>query len=234
MRTTALVVPAALAMLLALTACGPEAGPTESPTPEETPTSEPTPSATPTDPVAEEDRPDRISIDTTVFVIGGPDDESIEAFDYFRPAADAVAALTAAFGAEPVVTEEEGGLETAPYTSYDWGGFTLNDPEGAGHAPAYPDFWVRVTAPDVDGIPILTHVAIQVGTPMEDVIAVQDGFSDFAPHSYLSWIFAQPVDPADVGEAPGSDLWIFVAVQGPGGGGGTVQEIVAPSVNFGV
>jgi hypothetical protein len=230
MRTAA---PIAVAVLLVLAGCGAETAPTATPTAEETDARTPTPTPTPQ---AEEtpapDRPDRIAIDTTVLIIGGPADDEVEVFDYFRPVDAAVDALTAAFGSDPTIGYGERTDETAAFISYRWGGLTLYDTEGAGRAPAHPDFSVVVTAPSVAGIPVFTHVAIQVGTPMREVIEVQDGFLDDAPDAYVSWIFSQPIDPVEVGQASGADLRIFVSVWGPPGGTGAVEEIRAPSVNF--
>jgi hypothetical protein len=226
------VLPVTVAAVLALAGCVP-ASRSATPEPTATPTVATTSSPGPTaEPTAEPtDRPDRIGIDTAVFVIGGPDDPEVAVFEYFQPAAAAIAALTEAFGEPPVVTEHPGGLETAPSTEYDWGGFTLTDPDGVGEAPLRPDFWVRATAPTAHGIPIIAHVALQVGTPMAEAIAVQDGSTDAGSGVSVAWIFAQSIDPAEVGEPAGTEISIFVAVRGPAGG--TITEIVAPASNAG-
>ena len=42
------------------------------------------------------------------------------------------------------------------------------------------------------------------------------------------------VDPASVGEAPGTELAVFAAIYGAPGGTGPITSFVSPSPNWGV
>ncbi|MGO4105174.1 hypothetical protein AB4Y63_14565 [Leifsonia sp. YAF41] len=83
-----------------------------------------TPSAEPVNPLAAVTaiivRPENLDLNDTTGV-------TIRALSYDAEAADFVAALNAILGAEPTVTEFRGGMESSPWTQYDWAGVQVND-----------------------------------------------------------------------------------------------------------
>ncbi len=99
---------------------------------------------------------------------------------------------------------------------------------------------MRVTTATVSGIPIYTgDGTIQVGDPMSDAIAQQVDFMDVPasggfPGFYYAFLAPVAVDPASVREDPGADLYMYVSVNGPAGGCGSITDFVSPTANWGV
>lgn len=90
------------------------------------------------------------------------DDGTIgDEFGYFEPIEPVVAALTAVFGGEPVVTTYEG----IPSVDYDWSGVSIGT-DGPAQPPTSPEIIMHVTAAEVHGIGIETVDGIQVGDPV--------------------------------------------------------------------
>ena len=149
MRTSRLILPAAL-VLLALSACGGGGG---DPTPEPTITS--TPEGGPT----ETPEPDpstvaaRIHVATNNVLVFAADDSQLADFTMYDPAGEVVAELTEVFGTDPAVSDSAGGLETAPSRTYDWSGFSIIDYEGL--TIMNTDFIVSVSTAAVGDIQVV-------------------------------------------------------------------------------
>ncbi|GAA3874724.1 hypothetical protein GCM10022381_16820 [Leifsonia kafniensis] len=83
-----------------------------------------TPSAEPVNPLAAVTaiivRPENLDLNDT-------SGATIRALSYDAEAADFVAALNDILGGEPTVTEFAGGMESSPWTQYDWAGVQVND-----------------------------------------------------------------------------------------------------------
>ena len=85
------------------------------------------------------------------------------AFEYFEPVSGAVKGLSDAIGSEPAVADHPGSYNHAPYTTYDWDGLVLNDPDAAAEEPFSTDRSITVSAPEVAGIPVDTVEGVRVG-----------------------------------------------------------------------
>jgi hypothetical protein len=220
MRTSRFILPATL-LVLALSACGggtPDPGPTVG-TPDATPapTGEPAPD--------QATSPARIVVSTEGVQVFAFDDSILEEISIYDATPNAVADMTAAFGTEPAVSDDPGGMEVAPSRVYDWSGFTIIDYEG--DTIMNTDFVFDVYVDAVADIEIVTYSGLQIGDPLADAVAVSDYETGFPEYTALGSV---PIDPATVGEA-GPGLLIYTGVFGPGG---TISRIVAPSPNWGV
>lgn len=230
MRTkTLLVALTAVLALGALTACDPAglpvptpAGPTE--------TSEPAPSDEPETPVT---TAHHIRVSATLIGIMDESDIAYEAIHDGVTAEVAVPLLKTAFGFDPTITTDAGGMESGATTTYTWGGFELIVPENPASFPPYNTWIARVNTAAVAGIPIYAGTAIQVGDPMSEAIAEEFEHMDWGG-PYVAHLNRNDVDPASVGEAAGSELYVFLGVYGDAGAGGDVTSIVSHQPNWGV
>lgn len=158
---------AALAAALALTACAPAA---PIPDPTTTVASSSTPTPTPT-----------VAAAITAAIVIGPD--AIELQDAaggviqtlsFATDGDLfVADLTDRLGFAPATTENTGGLEFGPSTSYSWGGFEVVVPEGGGTpGTQQPPVLVIATTPTLpSGAVVATTQGYTVG---DDCFAIAE------------------------------------------------------------
>ena len=239
MRTKVLLVPlVALLAVGVLTGCDPAMPGAPSPS---TPASaDPTPGDGETiEPVDAETTAHHIGITASYIHIFNADDLAFESI-HNGVSTDAVPVFTAAFGFEPTVSHVDGHTEAVGATVYDWSGFEFRIPDDATAFPPYSTWYVRVTTPAVNGIPIYTgDGSIQVGDPMSDAVAQQVDFMDVPasggfPGFYYAYLLPQGVDAASVGEDPGAELFMYVSVNGPAGGGGAISDFVSPIANWGV
>lgn len=245
MRTKVLLVPlVALLAVAVLTGCDPSLPGASGPSTEASAT--PSPSASgaggggttsPTDPAT---TPHHVGVSASYISIMNADNL---AYEVIHPgvSTDGVPVLSAAFGFEPTVTHVAGHEEAVGATVYEWEGFQYRIPDDASSFPPYATWYVRVLTPAVRGIPIVTGATggIQVGDPMSEAIAEQWAFLDVPadgtfPGFYQAQILSTSIDPVSVGEPAGSDLRMFVGVDGPTGGGGTIISIATPLANWGV
>ncbi|MEO8263166.1 MAG: hypothetical protein ABI566_11420 [Pseudolysinimonas sp.] len=219
MRTPVILLTALLT--LSLTACGgaptPEstfADPDPAPTETATPTPEPDPSTI----VA------RVDVSTLSMVIVAADDSTIDELSVYDPAADVIAAFTDAFGAAPAVSDNGGGLETAPSRVYDWSGFSIIDYEG--QTIMNTDFIVVIGAAVVGDVQISAS-GLKIGDPASSAVAAGAVATPFP--DYLA-IDSVPITGASVGESfEGLAIYTSLVVAG-----GSIDRIVAPSPNWGV
>ena len=98
-----------------------------------------------------------------------------ETFDYFEPVSGAVDGIRDAIGAEPAVEDHAGSYNHPPFTTYDWNGLVLKDPEGAAEEPFSGDWSIAVTASEVDGISVDTVEGVRVG---DSAPALEAAFPD--------------------------------------------------------
>ena len=223
MRSSRLILPAAIVVLV-LSACG--GGPTPEPT-----SAAPTPTASTTP--EPEGAPDpstvaaRIHVATNNVLIFAADDSPLGDFTMYESAAGVIAELTEVFGAEPTVSDSAGGLETAPSRTYDWSGFALIDYEGT--TIMNTDFIIDVSTATVGDIQVYTYSDLQVGDPFADAVAVSDYETGFPDYTAIGSV---PIDPVSVGESSSfTGLAIYIGVWGSGG---TISGFTAPSPNWGV
>lgn len=235
MRTKALLVPlVALLAVGVLTGCAP---PTPDPLSPSTPASAtPSPSSETIEPVVTDTVAHHVAVTSTHIHIFNADNLAFESI-HNGVSTDAVPVFTAAFGFEPTVSHVDGDAHSVGATVYDWSGFAFSIPDPATYIQ-YTTWYVRVSTAAVNGIPIYTGTDIQVGDPMADAVAQQTGFTgapaDGAfPGFYSAQLLPQAVDPVSVGEDAGSDLFVYVSVDGPAGGGGTITAFVSPIANWG-
>jgi len=231
MRATTASLPLVALLALALAACGPTATkPPASPDPSGSAT--PAPSETePADPL---ETVTRIMIQSEIVYFGDEVAWALDGFSYLDDADAVVAKLTTVFGAEPTVTEQAGGLETATALHYDWGGFVLGAPMTSGPRNIYTSLFVRATSAAVQGITIETIEGVTIGSPAADAAA-----HAVTTMTWGAQVEAQldptPVTAEELGEDPaswGGDLHLHVSAWSPAGTG-TVTELVAPARNFG-
>lgn len=186
-----------------------------------TPLADPTPTSTPTAASTETPSPVEsgggndfaegepplaayVAADTTSLRIGPiGDGGQATAFDYYDDAPDdVVAALTQAFGFSPYIDSS-----SASVTIYEWSGFQVVDLTGPGGFPDPPDFYLRVSAQEVSGVPILLGESGHVGGPLSDIagdVVEAAGPCAWTPCTSLTIAFAVPVDPQDAGMAAGT------------------------------
>lgn len=230
MKKSGLVLLCATALVLSLAACaGPAPAPTASPSGS---ASAPSPSATPT-PEAEAAAAS-VVISVEGFTILDTAGETIAEFGYFdADAADAVAALTEAFGAAPVETRDEARTHFAASANSGWSGFELRDLDQEAQFPDYLDFNVRASAAEVNGIEIRTTDGVYVGMALADV----------EPLSYRSWvdtgtgtdlpIYLLEQKPVETATSPDYEPAALDVVVSGDVAGGVVSGIGAPGANFG-
>ncbi len=227
-----LIAPAiAVSLVLLLTACDPSGS---DPTPP--PPSEPADSATlaaPAETAAPAPAAATILLRTASFAILGEDDVALQQFDYFDPPAEAISALTAAFGGAPTVTAFEGHTHQWPGSYYAWDGFTLIDYDGP--AIAYgEDFGVATNAAVVRGLTVETVGDITVGASAAAVAAaggIVQGF-DYEGTS-ATWYQLDAVagtDPEWADWDGGPRIFVNAAMTAADG---TVSILSAPVANYG-
>lgn len=228
MKRSGLILACVSALALSLTAC---TAPSSSPATSE-PSSAPSAASETTEPAA-----DVTSIEVSVDGIAllGADGEAVAEFGYFdADAAPAIAALTEAFGVAP--TESQSASTNHPESNSDnseWSGFELRDLTADTLHPDYPNFTVRVTVPESNGISIRTTDGVHVGMSIAEV----------EPLSYRSWVDTgtgaeipiflleqQPVETSTSPDYEPAALSVIVSSTSPDG---VVTDIGAPAANFG-
>lgn len=164
------------------------------------------------------------------------DGETIAEFGYFDgEALAAVAALTEAFGTEPV--QSETGSTNHPESNAhvsSWSGLELRDMTAETLFPHVPAFKVLVTGAESNGIDIRTTDGVYVGMALAEVEAL----------SYRSWVDTgtgtdlpiylleqKPVEIDTGSDYEPAALSVVVSSKAPAD---TVTLISAPGANFGV
>jgi len=228
------VLPALVAGLLLLVGCAPQAAaPSASPT---TTATSSTPTAAPA-PVAS-----RVVIGAENVEVVAEDDTLITSVRYFDPTASLVAALTAAFGADPVVSADPGGNETPPGTRYTWGGVAVVEREVEQSEPYNPATVLFVESAEESGVRIEVVGGYAVGDDTEAMAAEVSGAEGAAPEDVQRYtlpdgtpaVFIRadvtPIPP--VVDEPGveSRSWAVGVI---GSDAAPIERVVAPSPNWG-
>ena len=151
--------------------------------------------------------------------------------DYFEPTADVVAVLTDAFGTEPTASHYDGHADNPPGTSYDWGGFAVQDGEWTTEAPYYSEFYVLLTAETVGGLTLSTSDGVSVGDSFSDVAAAHpDDVQSYADGPLqLEWT-ELPKFPEGYGIEIVPALSVLVIDSEHND---VVSRIIAPAMNWG-
>ncbi|SDR91146.1 hypothetical protein [Microterricola viridarii] len=206
-------------------------------------TSEPTESSTAAAPetTAESEpaaEPAQRAASVTVSVEGiailAADGATLAEFGYFdADAAPAIAALTEAFGAEPVVTHQDAVTHFAAADELNWGGFELIDLDTETSFPDFPNYFVRIGTAGSGGVAIASTDGVHVGMTGTEVGA----------HSYRDWIDTgggtekamflleqQPVEGEFYPDYEPAALSVRVMASSPDG---VVEQIMAPTANWG-
>ena len=224
--TISRLLPALVAVLL-VAGCSATPPTASTPTASVGETAPPTPAATSTaEPVV-----DRVAFDSTGISLLRNDGTIAGSFTYFQPAAEVVAALTSAFGAEPTV-EDIQPYEGYGYTRYDWNGFAVEDSVQPSDGAYYVDFRVNASVASLNGVALRTVDTIAVG---RDTAAVESAHPEHVtratpPNIGVETSFIEVdtrVLPDYVEGGHSTPASFFVTVIGPVGG--AVERIYAPS-----
>lgn len=125
--------------------------------------------------------------------------------------APAVAALTDAFGADPVMSLRDGsGGHYADFDLYTWGDFTLGDAVDLEkpRADYFLPSLVEVVAPEVEGIAVRSASGPTVGSPVSEVAAITPLVHDGLEYR------VDPEDPSLVPVTdPGQDITNMVGLR---------------------
>lgn len=101
-------------------------------------------------------------------------------YDWNGDMAGAVSTLSEAFGSAPKERVEKGNGSSYPdYTVYQWPGIALYDMKPLEGGPSRDDYsqpsYLRLTANDVDGVPVTAEFGVKIGMPVADVKALDPG-----------------------------------------------------------
>jgi hypothetical protein len=220
----------AVSLVLLLTACDPGgSGPVPTATPEPT-------ESTTVEPVVDEDTEPQaatILFRTESFAILDEDDATMDEFDYFDSPAEAIAALTEAFGGAPVITTFEGHTHQWPGSNYTWDAFTLIDYDGPSIAYG-EDYDVSTSASVVRGLAIETVGGITIGSTAAAGIATGGFVVDYSAESagsvWLQLDIVASTDPEWAGVEGGPRIFVYGGLTGPDG---TITTLSAPAANYG-
>lgn len=208
--TAAAVIAVALAVVGVFALSRADANPTPTPTP--TVSALPSPSASsPTPPVPTTDTTaptvSRLVFAATGFDLQDEDGADVFVHEWADPGADAVAALSDAFGSEPTQSVREGdGTHFSDYAVYAWPGFTFFDSipaEGGRPREEYQlPSYVEYAANEVAGIAVTTEFGLRIGMPIGEVRTLapdSEWRHDTEPYG-VTFTFAQ--ERSRIGEHP--------------------------------
>lgn len=147
------------------------------PTPTETSTPSPTPTSSPTSTPDATGEPVALRFSGTGFTLVDDTDKTVFTYAWADDTTDAVAALTAAFGAEPTQRIEPGdGTHYPDYTVYQWDSFMLFDMVETAGGTARADYaqpsYVLFTRSDVGGIEMIAERGLTIGMSVAAVRAL--------------------------------------------------------------
>lgn len=175
-----------------------------------------------------------VTVSVEGIAILADDGATLAEFGYFdADAAPAIAALSEAFGAEPVVTHRDAVTHFAAADELNWGGFELVDLDTETSFPEFPNYFVRIGTAGSGGVAIASTDGVHVGMMGTEVEA----------HSYRVWIDAgsgtekamflleqRPVDGEFYPDYEPAALAVRVMASSPDG---IVEQIMAPTANWG-
>ena len=163
----------AAALVLALTGCA--GTPTPTPSGSSSSSVSPTPGTSST-PTPEEEDEEAVTaavvvVTASTLSVFGTDGSTLVSTDYEADAAAVGAALTAALGEDPVVSETDasGGGCDSDLVTYDFGGLVIQSPGSIGSTGAYE---AQLFGPSTrGGVPIETVAGQRIGAPFADFSA---------------------------------------------------------------
>ncbi|MFF2494744.1 hypothetical protein [Agromyces sp. NPDC058064] len=198
----------------------------------------PAPATTPSpaeSPVESSSTPEPAEPETAEIVVDGSgfslvDADGATTFTHLWPdeVAPAVAALTEAFGADPVMSLRDGsGGHYADFDLYTWGDFTLGDAVGLEkpRADYFLPSLVEVAAPEIEGIAVRSASGPTVGSPVSEVVLVTPLVHDGSDYR------VDPVDPSLVPPTPGGETTDMVGLQADDGDT-TIIMLKAPMLSY--
>ena len=200
----------------------------------------PTPTPTPTDAAvaATTATPSDTAVRVTGVVVSAEtidltsSDDSSASLTYFDPIDSVVATLSAAFGSAPVVDAVTPTVEPGPQTTYTWPGLLIVDADWPATAPLDSNFYVTITASEINGVSLGTTDDIQVG---DSALPLEAQYPNSASGS--SWeeltvyVATVEVPRSDTNQHDGSSISVLVDTDNPAG---VITSISAPASNYGV
>ncbi|MFF2277290.1 hypothetical protein [Agromyces sp. NPDC058126] len=175
-----------------------------------TPAPSETPAASSSTPEPAEPETAEIVVDGSGFSLVDTDGSTTFTHVWADEVAPAVAALTGAFGADPVVSVRDGsGGHYVDFDLYTWGAFTLGDAVGLEkpRADYFLPSLVEVTAPEVEGVAVRSASGPTVGSPVSEVAAVTPLVHEQSDYRI------DPVDPSLVPPTPGGEITDMVGLR---------------------
>lgn len=179
-----------------------------------TATMSPSPSASPLESSAAPDPAEpetaEIVVDGSGFSLIHPDGATTFTHLWPDEVAPAVAALTEAFGADPVMSLRDGsGGHYADFDLYTWGEFTLGDAVGLEkpRADYFLPSLVEVTAPEIEGVAVRTASGPTVGSLVSEVATLTPLVHEQSDYRI------DPVDPSLVPPTPGGETTDMVTLR---------------------
>lgn len=159
-------------------------------------------------------------------------DTSTASVSYFDPIEGVVAALSAAFGSDPVVDEVTPSIEPGPHTTYSWPGVLVVDSDWPATAPLDANFYVTLTAPEINGVSLATVDDIQVGDSILPLEAQYPNSASGTPWDELTvYLATVDVPRSDANPHDGSSISVWVSADTPAG---VISTISAPASTYGV
>ena len=154
---------------------------------------------------------------------------SVVTFSYYDPIEGVVGALTAAFGADPVVGRETPTVEPGPQTLYDWPGLRIVDEDWPAVAPLDSNFYVVLTAPTLNDVTLATVDGIRIGDPALP-LAEQNPNSGTAGDGFAVFVGRIDIPRSETNQRDGSSLSVSVWTDNSER---TITSISAPSEDYG-
>jgi len=159
-------------------------------------------------------------------------DGSSVSLTYFDPIDSVVATLSAAFGSAPVVDDVTPTVEPGPQTTYTWPGVLIVDADWPATMPLDSNFYVNITAPEINGVSLGTTGDIQVGDSAFPLEAQYPNSASGSSWEELTVYFATVEVPrSDTNQHDGSSISVLVNTDNPAG---VITSISAPASNYGV
>ncbi|MFE6967388.1 hypothetical protein ACFVAJ_20085 [Agromyces sp. NPDC057679] len=192
------------AAAVALAGCAATAPAPATPAPSETPAA----SSSPPEPAEPETA--EIVVDGGGFSLVDAEGSTTFTHVWVDEVAPAVAALTDAFGADPVMSLRDGsGGHYADFDLYTWGDFTLGDAVGleGSRADYFLPSLVEVAAPEIEGVAVRSASGPTVGSPVSEVAAVAPLVQEGSNYRI------DPVDPSLVPPTPGGETTDMVGLR---------------------
>lgn len=225
LRSMLVAVAVAVAVALAAVAL---AGCTATASTPTTPTPSGTPSAPSASPEPVEPEVAAIIVDGAGFSLVDTDDTTTFTHLWAAEVAPAVAALTEAFGSDPVRSLRDGsGGHYADFELYTWGDFTLGDAVGLEkpRADYFLPSLIEVTAPAIEGIAVRSASGPRVGSPVSEVAAVTPLVHEGSEYR------VDPEDPSLLPTTPGGEITDMVGLRADDGDTKIVQ-LSAPVLSY--